>query len=180
MTTIPFVTVDEVTLEIVNRYFKRDGEGSLPPTLPVSPTGSAITSTINIQVQDDLNISSVKAVKDTQTLTLSVEDYELLDDTDKTVWVAKKASESDVIESYEQTKTEITLVATDVVTKWNDPIRLERNALLLSSDKYMLDDWPHASPAVKTAWVDYRQALRDMETIAADPENPKWPTKPSS
>ena len=144
MATIPFVSVDRKTLEIVDRFFRQS-------------------------VDEKDHRSS---------------NYE--DDTDKTVWVAKKASGSNVIESYEQTKTEIILVTDDTITLPTanevliEQLRLERNMLLRDSDKYMLDDWPHTSPAVKTAWVDYRQALRDMETITEDPENPKWPTKPSS
>jgi midasin (ATPase involved in ribosome maturation) len=176
MATIPFVSIDRKTLEIVDRFFRQS----------VDEKDHRSSNYEHMQVPDTLDISSVKAVEDTQTLTLSVEDYELLDDTDKTVWVAKKASGSDVIESYEQTKTEIILVTDDTITLPTanevliEKIRLERNMLLRDSDKYMLDDWPHTSPAVKTAWVDYRQALRDMDTIAEDPENPKWPTKPSS
>ena len=79
----------------------------------------------------------------------------------------------------------IILVADDTITLPTanelliEEIRIERNTLLCMSDKYMLDDWPHASPDIKTAWVEYRRALRDMVTIAADPENPKWPTQPS-
>lgn len=175
MTSIPFVSVDEETLEIVDRFFRQsvDEQDSRSPNYK------------HMQVPDTLNISSVKAIEDTQTLTLSVKDYESLDDTDKTVWVAKTASGSNVIESYEQTKTEIILVTDDTITLSTanevliERLRMERNMLLRDSDKYMLDDWPHTSPAAKTVWVDYRQALRDMETIAEDPENPKWPTKPS-
>ena len=176
MATIPFVSVDRKTLEIVDRFFRQS----------VDEKDHRSSNYEHMQVPDTLNISSVKAVEDTQTLTLSVEDYESLDDTDKTVWVAKTASGSNVIESYEQTKTEIILVTDDTITLSTanevliERLRMERNMLLRDSDKYMLDDWPHTSPAVKTAWVDYRQALRDMETIAEDPENPKWPTKPSS
>ena len=175
MATIPFVSIDTKTLAIVDKFFRQS----------VDEQDSRASKYKHMQVPDTLNISSVKAIEDTQTLTLSVEDYESLDDTDKTVWVAKTASGSNVIESYEQTKTEIILVTDDTTTLPTanevliERLRMERNVLLRDSDKYMLDDWPHTSPAAKTVWVDYRQALRDMETIAEDPENPKWPTKPA-
>ena len=176
MASIPFVSVDRKTLEIVDRFFRQsvDEKDDRSPALE------------HIQVPDHLNMHSVKAVEGaTQTLTLSIEDYELLDDANKEVWVAKSAvGREDVIECYEQTKTEIILVTDDTITLQTanelltEEIRIERNILLQASDKYMLDDWPHASPDVKTAWVDYRRALRDMAVIAADPENPKWPTQP--
>lgn len=175
MATIPFVSIDTKTLAIVDKFFRQS----------VDEQDSRASKYKHMQVPDTLNISSVKAIEDTQTLTLSVEDYESLDDTDKTVWVAKTASGSNVIESYEQTKTEIILVTDDTTTLPTanevliERLRMERNVLLRDSDKYMLDDWPHASPDIKTAWVEYRRALRDMVVIAADPENPKWPTQPS-
>ena len=174
MTSIPFVSVDEETLEIVDRFFRQI----------VDEQDSRSLNYKHMQVPDTLNVSSVKAIEDTQTLTLSVEDYESLDDTDKTVWVAKTASGSNVIESYEQTKTEIILVTDDTITLSTanevliERLRVERNVLLRDSDKYMLDDWPHASPDIKTAWVEYRQTLRDLPANTTDPTNPVWPTPP--
>jgi len=137
MTSIPFVSVDKKTLEIVDRFFRQsvDEEDDRSPALE------------HIQVPDHLNMSSVKAVEGANQEIILVED--------ETVTLP--------------TANELLI----------EEIRIERNNLLQASDKYMLDDWPHASPDIKTAWVDYRQALRDMVVIAADPENPKWPTQPS-
>ena len=137
MTSIPFVSVDKKTLEIVDRFFRQsvDEKDDRSPALE------------HIQVPDHLNMSSVKAVEGANQEIILVED--------ETVTLP--------------TANELLI----------EEIRIERNTLLCMSDKYILDDWPHASPDIKTAWVEYRRALRDMVTIAADPENPKWPTQPS-
>ena len=137
MSTIPFVSVDRKTLEIVDRFFRQS----------VDEEDYRSSDLEHIQVPDHLNVSSVKAVKGTTQEIILVENET------------------------------ITLpTANELLT---EEIRIERNNLLQASDKYILDDWPHASPDIKTAWVEYRRALRDMATIAADPENPKWPTQPS-
>lgn len=70
-----------------------------------------------------------------------------------------------------------------------EPLRLlreERDKLLLETDKYSINDWPHPSEEVKQAWITYRQALRDLPTISTPQldENGKltnvtWPTPPS-
>jgi len=53
-------------------------------------------------------------------------------------------------------------------------IRMQRNALLISSDWTQLLD----APVDVTAWADYRQALRDI-TNQADPFDIEWPVEPS-
>jgi len=71
---------------------------------------------------------------------------------------------------------------------WIDPLnsdqRIEKNIqevkksrriLLLNSDWTQLPDVPQAT---KIAWVDYRQALRDITTKEGYPFNVIWPTKP--
>lgn len=70
-----------------------------------------------------------------------------------------------------------------------EPLRLlreERDKLLLETDKYSINDWPHPSEEVKQAWVTYRQALRDLpsnSTPSLDNDgnliNVTWPTPPS-
>ena len=57
-------------------------------------------------------------------------------------------------------------------------LRQERDVLLTKTDKYALPDWPHASLAKQTEWIEYRQALRDLPTVTEDPVNPVWPTRP--
>lgn len=54
-------------------------------------------------------------------------------------------------------------------------VRKQRNDLLIESDWTQGADVPDV---IKTAWVSYRQALRDV-TKQSDPDNITWPTKPS-
>lgn len=56
--------------------------------------------------------------------------------------------------------------------------RAKRDELLDQSDKYMVADFP-ITPERRQLWADYRAALRDLETIMADPANPAWPEQPS-
>lgn len=56
-------------------------------------------------------------------------------------------------------------------------IRPERDKLLQETDKYMLSDYPIASPD-KTLIMGYRQKLRNLpETITL--EKPEFPVKPN-
>lgn len=59
-------------------------------------------------------------------------------------------------------------------------LRENRDILLDKSDKYTTPDFPHSSEEVKQAWLDYRQALRDLPANTTDPENPVWPEAPTS
>jgi hypothetical protein len=59
-------------------------------------------------------------------------------------------------------------------------LRTKRNTLLDQSDKYIVADYPHPSPEARQAWLDYRQALRDLPSTTEDPVNPVWPTAPTS
>ena len=69
-------------------------------------------------------------------------------------------------------------------------MREKRNALLAESDAHALPDYPHANQATKQAWLDYRQALRDMTlyntptlsdiTLELDDLSVTWPSKPSA
>ena len=45
-------------------------------------------------------------------------------------------------------------------------LREERNVLLDKTDKYTTPDYPHADEAAKQAWLDYRQALRNLPSTA--------------
>jgi len=56
-----------------------------------------------------------------------------------------------------------------------DAIRNERNFLLTQSDWTQLADAP-LSPEQKQAWTAYRQALRDVPSSFATPEEVVWPT----
>lgn len=57
-------------------------------------------------------------------------------------------------------------------------LRTKRNALLDQTDKYIVADYPHPTPEARQAWLDYRQALRDLPSTTEDPANPVWPVPP--
>ena len=58
-----------------------------------------------------------------------------------------------------------------------DTIRGQRNFLLAQSDWTQLADAP-LTQEQKNAWSVYRQALRDVPSSAATPEEVVWPTAP--
>jgi len=58
-------------------------------------------------------------------------------------------------------------------------LRAERDIILSQTDKYATIDFPHGSESAKQAWLDYRQALRDLPANTTDPENPIWPEAPT-
>ena len=57
-------------------------------------------------------------------------------------------------------------------------LRAQRNSLLVASDFTQLQD-AHLSAEKKSAWADYRQALRDLPENATDPTQVTWPVSPS-
>lgn len=60
-------------------------------------------------------------------------------------------------------------------------VRERRDALLAESDIAVLADrWAGYSKAERQAWTDYRAALRDLQTLAADPFNVVWPAAPKT
>tara|TARA_B100000768_G_scaffold43983_1_gene42769 strand:- start:74 stop:448 length:375 start_codon:yes stop_codon:yes gene_type:complete len=59
-------------------------------------------------------------------------------------------------------------------------LRETRNGLLDQSDKYSSNDYPHKTDEIKQAWLDYRQALRDLPSTTEDPTNPVWPSIPTA
>jgi hypothetical protein len=63
--------------------------------------------------------------------------------------------------------------------KWKE-LREERNKRIAQTDYLAIPDYPHATEEVKQAWLDYRQALRDLPGNTTDPENPVWPTPPGA
>ena len=58
-------------------------------------------------------------------------------------------------------------------------LRAERDIILSQTDKYATIDFPHGSEAAKQAWLDYRQALRDLPSTT-DAANPTWPSPPGA
>ena len=65
-------------------------------------------------------------------------------------------------------------------------LRIERNKLLIETDKYMVIDYPNLSESKKNEWITYRQLLRDLP-LNANPSvneeseliNITWPQQPS-
>ena len=57
---------------------------------------------------------------------------------------------------------------------WLEQIRYQRDALLKSCD------WTQVTDAAcdKTAWAEYRQALRDLPASDTDPKKIVFPTRP--
>jgi hypothetical protein len=62
---------------------------------------------------------------------------------------------------------------------FEDNMRRKRNILLDQTDKYIVTDYPHPTEEAKQAWLDYRQALRDLPANTTDPTNPVWPEAPT-
>jgi len=60
---------------------------------------------------------------------------------------------------------------------WKE-LREERNKRIAQTDYLATIDYPHATEEAKQAWLDYRQALRDLPANTTDPENPVWPLAP--
>ena len=59
-------------------------------------------------------------------------------------------------------------------------LRAERDNRLLTSDIDVLPDkWAAMNDDTKTAWTNYRKALRDLPANTSDPTDVTWPTKPS-
>ena len=93
------------------------------------------------------------------------------DDYEHLTWLSTdipKPSKEELLQKVEQLKAERPL----------KEFRLARNQVLKQTDRYALPDWPHSTPEIRQAWLDYRQALRDLPTATEDPANPVWPTPP--
>jgi hypothetical protein len=56
-----------------------------------------------------------------------------------------------------------------------DTIRAQRDGMLYMSD---WTDLPNSPVNNKEAWLNYRQALRDITKTFSQPEDVVWPTKP--
>ena len=63
---------------------------------------------------------------------------------------------------------------------------MERDELLLQTDKYTLSDFPHLNDSIRNQWLTYRQALRDITTQTptvnletGEISNITWPIPPS-
>tara|TARA_B100001939_G_C16686918_1_gene506882 strand:+ start:272 stop:649 length:378 start_codon:yes stop_codon:yes gene_type:complete len=61
---------------------------------------------------------------------------------------------------------------------YSKTLRRKRDSILEKTDKYTVPDYPHPTPEARQAWLDYRQALRDLPANTEDPANPIWPVPP--
>ena len=63
-------------------------------------------------------------------------------------------------------------------TEKRDTIRMLRNIKLSACDWTQLPDAP-LTDTERSAWADYRQALRDLPASVDDPDNVVWPEVPA-
>jgi hypothetical protein len=85
-------------------------------------------------------------------------------------WVVDEAAKT-VVNDQAQTD------ADALASSW-ERLRIERNALLVSSDWTQGNDSP-LDDSAKASWTTYRQTLRDLpETCASDPNAVVWPDTP--
>ena len=68
---------------------------------------------------------------------------------------------------------------TELLSKSFEKLREERNKRIARTDYLAISDFPHATEEAKQAWLDYRQALRDLPANTTDPSNPVWPVAPN-
>ena len=92
---------------------------------------------------------------------------------DPTVVVAVKDDDGTVTLVEDPTK-----LAQKTQAAWT-ALRTERNARLAASDWTQLQD-THLSAEKKSAWADYRQALRDLPDETTNPLEAEWPPVPGS
>lgn len=89
--------------------------------------------------------------------------------------------------SSKPTESEILAKNTELINEIAyDHLRIERNRLLIESDRYSLSDYPHANDTIRNGWLTYRQQLRDITTQnpsinleTGEISNITWPTPPS-
>ena len=67
-------------------------------------------------------------------------------------------------------------VEAERIEKASSVARSKRNSLIQEVEYIMAPDYPMAD---KTAYIDYRQLLRDVPQQAGFPDSIVWPTKPA-
>lgn len=80
-----------------------------------------------------------------------------------------------------------TLTEEEIKQRCLGNLRIIRNQILNTTDKYATLDFPHPTEEKKQEWFSYRQALRDLTTtvveqnvvLDADLTNVVFPTPPS-
>jgi hypothetical protein len=109
---------------------------------------------------------------------LSSEEYDQLDDNLKPNYKLATKMYSHVPIPLEELESLYSVYINE--TKPLSEMRQKRDLLLRETDKYAIPDWPHPTPEVRQAWIDYRQALRDLPSVTEDPKNPVWPVQPTA
>lgn len=66
----------------------------------------------------------------------------------------------------------------EILEEQANTVRNERDRLLARCDKFALPDYPHSDDATRVAWLQYRQALRDISEQPGFPSTVSWPAKP--
>ena len=90
------------------------------------------------------------------------------------VWVVDENDDASLGNEYDDT------AESDAFRVSMDDIRQERNKRLTESDKFAAVDYPYATEGVRQAYLEYRQALRDLPANTEDPESPTWPEAPKT
>jgi hypothetical protein len=90
--------------------------------------------------------------------------------------IPEESSEKDGSYSFRDLTDEQRFKVQSILHGW-EPVKMRRNALLADCD------WTQVADAVlsleeKTAWQEYRQALRNVPQNFANPEDVVWPVKP--
>jgi hypothetical protein len=99
-------------------------------------------------------------------------------DTERDVFIPNDSNNTDYAEFLQlQASEQAELIEPEPVvpvTNWIT-VRAIRDLLLKESDWTTSSDAPVAN---KEAWLEYRQALRDLPETYSDPNEVVWPTKP--
>lgn len=95
----------------------------------------------------------------------------------ETTYIPKDITNSEYVRVLEEIKNGLaTLKSFNLPSTW-EKIRAQRNQLLIQSDWINM---PDATPKPnKEAWLDYRQALRDIPSTFNSSESVIWPQKPA-
>jgi len=93
--------------------------------------------------------------------------------------IARPFQESEVVAFTSEEETardaeEAAVAAAEPARKWA-AIRQQRNSFLAASDWRAMPD----APTMSADWTAYRQALRDVPSTQADPDNVVFPEEPS-
>lgn len=131
-----------------------------PETANISTTGSGVAEAPVIQEIDWSHSPTIEEQPEFDPFTQTIQLNEIEDPMQETVgWTIIELT------------TEEQAVAREQIIH---NLKFKRNTLLEETDWMMFAD----TPEISQAWLDYRQALRDVPAQAGFPETVVWPTKP--